>query len=188
VAEQISAQATRLAAPVLMLAGDVRALQFLTEQLPDDQGLLVRHLAGSRAPDGSQTHRRQQLNQLLRDAAVTQTRLLLDQFQGHLEPGGRAVQGIHATVDALGSGRVATLLVTDPRPDENTVWFGSGPTDIYLDREVALLAGQPVRNAPLVDSAVRAALLADARVWIVPAGTDSAPLEGIGAICRYAGP
>ena len=45
-----------------------------------------------------------------------------------------------------------------------------------------------VRIGSLVDCAVRTALLAGARVRIVPAGTTGAPLEGIGAICRYARP
>lgn len=186
VAEQITAHGAHVGTQVLVLSGDVRALQFLSEQLPDEPGLLIRHLAGSRAQDGSQTHRGRQLEQALRDAAVTQTRLLLDQFQAHLEPGGRAVQGVRATVDALAADRVATLLVADPGPSEQTVWFGPGPTDIYLDHEAAQFPGQPVRVGPLVDSAVRAALLADARVRIVPSGTAGSPLEGIGAICRYA--
>lgn len=188
VADQITVHSAHVGAQVLVLSGDVRALQFLTEQLPGDPGVLVRHLTGSRAKDGSQTHRGQQLAQTLHDAAVAQSRVLLDEFHAHLEPGGRAVQGVRATVDALAADRVATLLVTDPRPNEQSVWFGPGPTEIYLDRESAMLSGQSVRVGPLVDSAVRAALLADAQVRIMPSGTIGTPLEGIGAICRYAEP
>jgi hypothetical protein len=36
-----------------------------------------------------------------------------------------------------------------------------------------------------VDAAVRSALLADAHVRVVPADAPDAPVEGIGALCRF---
>jgi hypothetical protein len=76
----------------------VRAVQFLTEQLPDDPELLISHLVGSRAPDESQARRGQQLDRVVCDAATIQTRLLLDEYH---DPPGPPARLVRATSDHL---------------------------------------------------------------------------------------
>jgi hypothetical protein len=185
VAEEVAARVAELSAEVLAISGDVRAVQFLTDALPSHPDLLISHLTGSRALDGSQTSRAEAVADMLREAATVQTRGLLDQFRAHLDPGGLAVEGRAATVGALASARVATLLVTDAPDDAAQAWFGAGPTDVYPDRDAAATSMGPVRAGRLIDVAVRSAVLTDARVRVVSASVPCLPAEGIGAICRY---
>ena len=188
VAQEVTAHAAAVGAQVLVLSGDVRAVQLLSDRLTDDPAVLVRHISGSRAADGSQASRASRLEAVLREAADTQTARLLDALQEHLEPGGLAVEGVEDTVEALANGRVATLLVQAMPGDPRTAWFGAGPTEVYPDHDAAVLSGVPVRQGHLVDVATRSALLAGAHVRVIPPGTPGEPAGGIGAICRYRTP
>jgi release factor family 2 len=185
VAAEAAARIAELGAQVLVISGDVRAVQLLSDMLPSDPGLLIGHLTGSRALDGSQAGRADAVTRVLHDAAFAQTRQLLDRFRAHLDPGGLAVDGAAATLAALASGRVATLLVADPPEDAARAWFGPDVTDIYPNHRAAAASDRPVRRGRLADVAIRAAVLSDAQVRIVPADMACAPADGIGAICRY---
>lgn len=185
VAEEVIAAVGQVGAQVLVMSGDVRAVQLLAERLPEDLPVLVSHIKGSRSLDGSQAGRPQQVELVLQDAAATQTGMILDHFQSQLEVSGMSVQGWAATIDALAAGRVAMLLVSQPHDASRTAWFGAGPTEVFGDHGSAVLSGLPVRSAPLADAAVRSALLADAGVRVIAAGTPGEPAEGIGAVCRF---
>ena len=128
VAQQVVRHAAAVDAQVLVLSGDVRAVRLLSERLPSDPALLVRHISGSRAADGSQAGRDSRVEEVLREAAAAQTARLLQQLHERLAPGGLAVEGAYDTVAALARGRVATLLVQDTPTDSRTAWFAAGPT------------------------------------------------------------
>ncbi len=185
VAEETTAALAEHGAQVLVLSGDVRALQLLSERLPDEPRVLVRHITGGRSPDGSQSGRGVQVEEVLRDAAQAQTVSLLEYFQTHLDPGEHAVEGSAATIDALAAGRVAALLVVPAEGDPRTAWFGTGATDVFRDDASARESGELVRAGNLVDVAVRAALLSGAHVRVVPPDAPGRPAEGIGAVCRF---
>ena len=186
VAEEVAMGADSVGAQVLVLSGDVRAVQLLSERLPNDPALLVRHITGSRAADGSQATRRRLVEQALREAAGAQTTRLLEALHENLGPGGLAVDGVDDTLDALARGRVATLLVQPSSADSRLAWFGAGPTDVYADHDAAELSDSPIRSGRLIDVAVRSALLSGAQVRVIAQGTPAEPVGGIGALCRYA--
>lgn len=184
VADEVLIDAAAVGAQLLVLAGDVRAVQLVTERLPQD-GLRLRHITGGRAPDGSQAGRAARVEQLVREVAAEQTAELVAEMHGHLEPGGRGVEGVRDTFAALALGRVDTLLVRAAAADSRLAWFGAGPTEIFAEHAAAVASGSPVRHSGIVDAAVRSALLADAHVRVVPADAPDAPAEGIGALCRF---
>ncbi|HEY5178941.1 MAG TPA: Vms1/Ankzf1 family peptidyl-tRNA hydrolase [Dermatophilaceae bacterium] len=186
VAEEVATRAAAVGAQVLVLSGDVRAVQLLSERLPNDPALLVHHITGSRAADGSQATRGRLVEQALREAAGAQTARLLKALHENLGPGGLAVEGVDDTLDALACGRVATLLVQPLSADSRVAWFGAGPTDVYPDHDAAALSGAPVRSGRLIDVAVRSALLSGAHVRVIAQGTPAEPVGEIGALCRYA--
>jgi Bacterial archaeo-eukaryotic release factor family 2 len=186
VAEEVAPRAAAVGAQVLVLSGDVRAVQLLSERLPNDPGRLVHRITGSRAADGSQVTRPRRVEQALREAAEAQTTRLLEALHENLRPGGLAVEDVKDTLDALACGRVATLLVRPFSADSRVAWFGAGPTDVYPDHDAAALSGAPVRSGRLIDVAVRSALLSGARVRVIAQGTPVEPVGGIGALCRYA--
>ncbi|HEY5248490.1 MAG TPA: Vms1/Ankzf1 family peptidyl-tRNA hydrolase [Dermatophilaceae bacterium] len=188
VAEEVATRVSAVSAQVLVLSGDVRAVQLLSERLPNDPGLLVHHITGSRAADGSQATRPRRVHQALREAAEAQTARLLEALHDNMGPGGLAVEDVMDTLDALASGRVATLLVRPFSADSRVAWFGAGPRDVYPDHDAAALSGEPVHSGRLIDVAVRSALLSGADVRVITQITPAEPVGGIGALCRYAAP
>lgn len=188
VADEVAASADAVGAQVLILSGDVRAVQLLTTQLRVTTGTLVYRIAGSRTNDGSQGERPHHIDEILHDAAGIQTRRLLAQFREQLNPGGLSVNGSAETIAALTAGRVDTLLVSDVTGAgvEAEVWFNA-THEIYTERVAALTSLGPVRTGPLLDVAVRSALVSGARVRVVDHNVTGAPAGGIGALCRFSG-
>jgi hypothetical protein len=179
VADAVVREVHRVQAGLLLVAGDVRAVQLLRQHLPASvrQHVVWRHLPGGRSPDGSAAVRQAAI-----DAAVEEHvggRIAAE--LAHLadaRPGTR-VDGPAATLAALAAGRVGTLFVEERPEDARVAWFGSATLCAeapYGDQ--ALMAGR------LVDVAVRAALLTDAEVRVV--GSASPTLAGgIGGLCRF---
>jgi hypothetical protein len=184
VAETLSDDLARYSADLLLLAGDVRALQYLSRHLPPwvRKGVAIREVPGSGArrdavPARSaerETHR----------AVDDDNRAVLRRLAEERYRAGLAVEGPHATLGALSRGQVNTLVVTHDPADRRTAWFGPAPTEVSDRRRE--LPQTPATRAPLTDVAVRAAVLTGADVRILPPGTPDAPARGIGALCRFA--
>lgn len=158
VAHATAAALKRTGARLLIVSGDVRAVQLLGERLPAGvrDTVTVRHITGGRSFDGSQHDRPAAVAAVIAAAVAEETARTLATFVEHRGPSDRCVEGRGATIAALERGRVATLLVT---PDA-------------------------VRTREL-DAAVRLTLLTGANVRVLPVGTAEAPAEGMGALCRY---
>lgn len=185
VAEAIVNELDRSGASLLLLAGDVRATQFLQRYLPTRTRREVRvmHVPGAR---GESSYQREQVAGAVRQSVDEETTRLATAVAEGLGSDGLAVDGMQATVDALAIARVQTLLVTDDPGDQRTVWVGPGAVDIAARPGPQLAAWPWSCEAPLVDAAVRCALLAGAHVRILDPGRTDAPAEGIGALCRFA--
>jgi Bacterial archaeo-eukaryotic release factor family 2 len=183
VAEATHRALRQTGAGLLLLAGDVRAVQLLEERLPDHrhQALCLGHVPGGRQPDGSAPVRRLAVGEQVAAHAGELTAKLLEQFEAERGPRGRAVEGTAATLAALVEGRVETLLLAANPGDTRRAWFG--PDILCIDdpsQTGARLDG--LREGRLADVAVRAALLTDADIRVVEGVT---PAEGIGALCRF---
>ncbi len=176
----------RVDGELLLVAGDVRAVQLLEDRLRDHSGhrIVVRHVPGGRQPDGSTSIRRAAIAHELAGYAAQRTADVLERFENERRPHGRAVEGAADTLSALAAGRADTLIIADDPRDSRTAWYG--PDLLGVDsRFRASGAVTALRSGRLVDIAVRAALLTDADVTIIDAETPATPAERIGAICRY---
>ncbi|MFJ2592361.1 baeRF2 domain-containing protein [Streptomyces erythrochromogenes] len=190
VATALSRAVGRVSAHLVLLAGDVRALQYLTKHLPKAvrHQVTIRTVSGGRGHDGAGTLRSAQVEAATLAAAAEETSETLRNLAEERRPGGHAVEGMRATLTALAHRQVSTLLVTQDGPDGRTAWFGPAPTDVSVRRRKALEPGGPaldLTGAPLADVAVRAALLTGADVRVIELGRADAPAQGIGALCRY---
>jgi hypothetical protein len=172
----------RVGARLILVAGDVRAVQLFGQHFPENgRTVQVRRLPGGRSPDGSETNRAQAIASIVETFLEEEVRALVDLMNDGLGPGGDAVTGVVGTLDALATGRVRTLLIgVDPK-DARLAWYG----------QRTLCAAQPTPGEDglpgrLIDIAVRAALITGAEVRAAPAGQLDGLADRIGAICRYA--
>ncbi|MCH0540827.1 hypothetical protein I3F58_14860 [Streptomyces sp. MUM 203J] len=186
VADALTDTVSGVSARVVLLAGDVRAQQYLTKHLPERvrREVSLRRISGGRAPDGSGRSRDAQVEEETRLAAEELTVGLLRRFAEERAPGGRAVEGVQPTLRALSEGRVDTLVVTDDPEDRRSAWFGSSPAELSDRRPAPAPAGRAMARARLADAAIRTAVLTGSDVRVLPAGAEGAPSHGIGALCR----
>ncbi|MBT2382932.1 hypothetical protein [Streptomyces sp. ISL-11] len=187
-AEAVGEALGEVSAHLLLLAGDVRARQYLTKHLPTRVQKDVRtgQVSGSRTEDGSDAERAAQVAAEAARFGRERTTELLRRLVEERAPGGTAVEGVRETVGALAAGRMGTLIVTDDPRDSRMAWFGEAPTEVYERLEDHVPNGSgPVVSAPLADVAVRSALLTGADVRVLDHDTPDAPAVGIGGICRF---
>jgi hypothetical protein len=177
----------RTGARLLVLSGDVRAVQLLRERLPRwvRRTVAVRQISGGRSADGSGDTRGERLAEVARCGAREHTADLLARFAERRAPSGLAVEGAAGTLAALAVGRVATLLVAPVPDDKRIAWFGGQPTEVAPAGEEAPPGWTERHSGPLTDVAVRAAMLTGADVRVVQPDTPNSPAEGIGGLCRF---
>jgi hypothetical protein len=188
IADAVTANADRIDAQVVVLAGDVRELQLVRDALPGRLGERVHVIDGGRAAGTDEVARAHEIERLLDTAVADATVGLLRKFREELGQHDRGVVGTGATFDALRRAQVEVLLVHDDATDERTAWFGVAPTTIGTtesdarDAEPDAGARDP-REARLVDVAIRAAVGTGAQVRVVPS-VHALP-DGLGAILRW---
>lgn len=189
VADQVASLVDETGARLVVVAGDVRALQFLRDHLPQPVLDIVREVEGSRGPgaaDAGLDHIADEVVKLVATMAAEDTVEFLRQFKQEKGQHDLAAQGVGATLAALAAARVDTLLVHDDPDDDRTAWFGPEP-GMVGETEAAITelgtgAGAP-QQARLVDVAIRAAFTSGAAVRMIPS-VGSVP-DGIGAVLRF---
>jgi len=183
VAEEVARLAERVDARIVVVAGDVRAIELLREDLPSEIVARLEGVPGGRAEDGSAAAFHRAVDEAVASAVRQDREALLDLFAQELGQRDRAVQGVARTLRALSMAQVDVLLIRDEPRDDRTVWFGSEPTQVAADRsDLRELGLETAAEGPLVDTAIRAALGTGAGILVLPSG--EGPDEGIGAILR----
>jgi hypothetical protein len=188
VADSVAGAVRDTGARVVVVAGDVRAVQLLEERVPADvrQKVAWRHIGGGRSEDGSQRTRPARVAETVAGVVAEDTAALLTRFVEERAPGGVGVEGVPQTLQALSAGEVAELLLVPGALDGRMAWIGPRIGDV-LPEEDGLPHGWPGPDlrAPLVDAVVRATLGTGARVRLVPAGEPGSPADGLGALRRF---
>jgi hypothetical protein len=184
VANELVRLADQVNARLVVAAGDVRALQLLTDGLPRSLAERLQVVEGGRAAGVSLDAVAEDVVRAVATAVAADTVEVLRKFREERGQGDRAADGPAATLTALAAAQVDMLLVHDDPDDERTAWFGPEPNQVGTT--AAAVAGfgasQPVEGR-LVDVAVRAALGTGAGVQVVPGG--GGPKGGLGAILRW---
>lgn len=187
VAAVVTREVKRVDAHFVAIAGDTKARGYLEEHMPNGMQDLVRHVdTGGRNLDGSHQKVEEEIVRLIADDVAAEKRDLLRTFDEERGQDDRAADGPARTLEALAQARVETLLV--PHRDDldgRTAFFGPEPTQVGIDAGTVKATGiDDPREAPLVDVAVRAALLTGAEVRTIPGSAATGP-NGIGAILRF---
>jgi peptide subunit release factor 1 (eRF1) len=183
VAEAVNEALRQVDAHLLLVGGDVRAVQLLRERLGETihDGVTVDVLPGGRQAGSSGPAQQAAVAQAVSHFAADRTGELIDRFQAGHGQAGSAVESIEPTLAALAEGRVETLLVVDDASDDRLAWFGPD----VLCAPTRERAGRDPWSGRLVDIAVRAAVLTGAAVRVVPADEGRGPVEGLGGLRRY---
>ncbi|MEN3613777.1 ROK family protein [Plantactinospora sp. ZYX-F-223] len=179
--------AESVGAEVIVLGGDVRAVQTFVEQLPRRwQDRVVRTDAGSRRAGADHDALDDVTVQAIADVAARHVRETIDRY--------RAQRGDHAAatglvdlVSTLQRGQVDTVLLVNDSSSTDTLWIGpDDPSLIAVDEETLRDAGVQEPQKVRADAALlRAIVGTGARLVLV--GPGEAPLEhGVGAVLRYA--
>jgi hypothetical protein len=185
VADEVVSDARSLHPELIVLGGDLRAVQAIHDRLPKELRAIAHTITSGRAEDGSDDRRVEDVARLVRTAVAEQTVAVLQALGEEDGRQGRAANGEVETFDALARSQVDVLLVHDDGDDERLAWWSAAHGMAGLDRgglDVLGAAAEPVQDR-LVDVAVTAALRAGASVRVVP---DAAVLQdGIGALLRW---
>jgi len=187
-AHAVAAELTRLVdevdARVVVGAGDVRAIQLLTDALPRPVTERFGVVDGGRAAGVSLDGIAADVVRAVATAVAADTVEVLRKFREERGQGDRAAEGPAATLAALAAAQVDMLLVHDDPDDGRTAWFGPEPNQVGLTApEVRGFGAATPVEGRLVDVALRAALGTGAGARVVPRG--GGPAGGLGAILRW---
>jgi peptide subunit release factor 1 (eRF1) len=196
VAEQVETAVKAVDADLVLVTGDVRMVQFLNEHLHERVRELVHTIDGGRGEEAATDTFDEEVERSLAALVARNLEALLATFAEERGQADHAADGVEATVTALQSGQVRTLLLTDPTSggrvggdpdDDRTLWYGPEPTMVATSRQALEGLGvEEIGEGPLGDVLLRAALGTSAHVCLVPPAADGAPTEGVGAILRWA--
>jgi hypothetical protein len=166
----------------LIVAGDVRATNMLSDDLPDEVRAILHTVPGGRAPDGSADALDAAVDTVVRSGVAADTTDVLHRFaeQRSADPDGSATAS--GVLSSLSSGRVSVLLVHDDADDSSTAWFDPGSYGAASARNELPDPGT-AQEGRLVDVAIRSALLSGALIRVVPAKT--LPGGPVGALLRW---
>lgn len=181
VAETLTQLVDRHRPRLVVVSGDVRAVQFLREQVPGRVTELLHEVQGDYSNVDEALRRS---TERVAGVAQSDTAQLLEDYRER-QAQGLTVAGPQATLAALHAGQVDTLLL-DPATADGTAWCGPDPAQVGASEQALHSAGVlDPRPAPLADAAVRAAAGTAAAIRLVPPGTPELEQGGIGALLRY---
>jgi peptide subunit release factor 1 (eRF1) len=185
VADRVVELFDEIGARLVVVAGDVRALEKLRGHLPERVLERVQEVDGSRAVDGGVDALADEAVRAVATAVASDSVALLDKLTEELGQNDRAAEGPARTLEALAGAQVDTLLIADDPDDTRTAWFAAdGPANV-VGFETATVKGMGVddpQEARLVDVCLRAAFGTGAGVRIVPS---HAVRDGVAAILRF---
>jgi hypothetical protein len=175
VAEELVRLVQRSSARLVVVTGDVRAVQMLREALPREVDELV-HVVDGNVDD--------ELVRLVDTVVARDTVVLLEKFKEERGQSDRAADGVQATVTALNQSQVDVLLVHADPTDERTAWFGTDPIPVSLDpSDLKDLGIDSPTEGALVDVLLRAAAGTGAGVRMIP--NTPTVTDTVGAILRW---
>jgi peptide subunit release factor 1 (eRF1) len=185
VADTVAKLVDKVDARIVLVAGDVRALEKLRSEVAPGVAPLLHEVAGHRGAGTDDDATAAEITRVVAGAVAEDTVALLRKFREEDGQNDRAANGVAATVTALQMSQVETLLIHDDPDDERTLWYGPAAGHLALDRQTLVdMGAEEQREGRLVDVLIRAAFGTGAGVRIVPSA--SAVNEGVGAILRFA--
>ena len=186
VAEAVAGHVAESAAPLVVIAGDVRARHLIADALGEHPGVRVRTVEeGGRAAGSSSAALQRAVRDQVLHEVWRQRREVLDHLRENLGRAEYAVAGLPDVVRALRMAQVDTVVLSDDPSSTLTAWVGAAATEFGLDDAEAGDLGVQAPAHDRFDAAlVRAVVGTGARLVVTPGAHDYLP-DGIGALLRY---
>lgn len=184
VAGEVDALVGEVGARLVVVAGDPRAVGFLTEHATDRLAAVLHHVEGAGRSDrdpfaevAGEVHRLEEAL-VRRDLAD-----VLEQFTAGTANGG-ITDGAERTLAMVDQGRVDRILVHDDVTDDRRAWFAPSARQAATDPDtLAALGLEPVEGR-LVDVALWAAHTTGVPITMLPDPIPDGPSGGIGGLLR----
>ncbi|MCC5952919.1 MAG: hypothetical protein JJU45_12590 [Acidimicrobiia bacterium] len=184
VAEEVDAARRKVGARLVAVAGDPRAVQFLTEHASSELAAVLRHIEGAGRSDADPFGELEpELERLVADVAASDTVATLDAFHEARQTG-HAADGPEAALRALSEGRAANVVIHDDPDDDRQAYVARDARQVATEESTLRELGLEPRPARLVDAALWAAFTTGAGYRLVPAAGPKAPRDRIGAVLR----
>jgi Bacterial archaeo-eukaryotic release factor family 2 len=183
VAQRISSMARRLSPKFVLVAGDVRARQILTDRASDLwSDLIVSMDEGGRAAGADREPVDRRMDELIAEHEAREVAEALEQVEAAAAHG-LSVTGTRPVVEALRKGQVETLVLADD-PTEDTLLVGDGPAELGVDQHDMDAFGTHGEVVPADRALLLAAVAGSAGVVVVP--RSAMPGEApVAAVLRY---
>jgi hypothetical protein len=183
VADHITRLARRVSPRFVLLAGDVRARQLLTDRASGGWSQLVVAMEeGGRAAGADREPVDRRSAELVAEHEARETAQVLDQIAGAASHG-LSVTGIPAVVEALRKGQVETLVLAD-EPGEDTLLVGDTPLALGVDQHDMDALGVHGTVAPADRALLAAAAAGSAAAVVVPRAAMPGNVP-VAAVLRY---
>jgi hypothetical protein len=184
VAASIASMARRLGPRFVLVAGDVRARQILTDRAGDPwKDLVVSMDEGGRAAGADREPVDRREAELVAEHEARDDADLVEKLEA-ASAHGLSVTGTASVVEALRKGQVETLVLAD-QPDDEQLLVGGSPLELGVQQaDMTALGVQESHAVPADRALVAAAVASDAAVAVLP----RAALPGdipVAAILRY---
>ena len=183
VAARITSMARRLSPRFVLVAGDVRARQILTDRAGDLwKDLVVSMDEGGRAAGADREPVDRRMEELVAEHEAREDAEAIEQIRAAAAHR-LSVTGTEAVVEALRKGQVERLVLADD-PGEDTLLVGNGPAELGVDQQDMDALGVHGESVPADRALLAAAVASAADVVVVPraAMPDEVP---VAAVLRY---
>jgi hypothetical protein len=188
-AELVAAELTNIAKSedinTVLIAGDVQAVHFLKENLPEKPDYIFEEIDGSRQLELDDLE--EELSKAIAGFTARSIDALLERFVEERGQKDLACEGSAETLGSLRMAQVDTLLIRSGGIQGQAFCSVSNPSQAALDRkELTELGLDDIVETDATDVLVSGAIASGAKVVVIPELTEAhGPKEGVGAILRY---
>jgi hypothetical protein len=183
VAAQITSMARRLGPRFVLVAGDIRARQILTDRASDVwSDLIVTMDEGGRAAGADREPVDRRMTELVAEHEARECAEILEKVQA-AGAHGLAVTGLDRVVEALRKGQVETLVLADDPEHATTLLVGNSPLELGVNQHDMDALGTHGTVVPADRALLAAAVASSAAVVVVP--LSATPEHPVAAVLRY---
>jgi Bacterial archaeo-eukaryotic release factor family 2 len=183
VGQQISSMVRRLGPRFVLVAGDIRARQILTDRASDLwSDLIVSMDEGGRAAGADREPVDWRAAELVAEHEARECADILEKVQA-AGAHGLSVTGLDGVVEALRKGQVETLVLADDPEHATTLLVGNSPLELGVNQHDMDALGTHGTVVPADRALLAAAVASSAGVVVVP--LSATPEHPVSAVLRY---